>query len=89
MPCVLSTFTLRAEGSNHNHKRRNSRSGICGAGSENPKSFSAPVREEKSLKKVTDPICEASFETVAMGWHGGRRARCGHYLAWNDARLSL
>ena len=47
---VRSTFTPRAEGSNHNHKRRNARSGICGAGSENPKSFSAPVREKK-LKK--------------------------------------
>ena len=85
---VRSMLTHRAEGSNNTTKRRGLRCGISGAGSGNLKSFSAPVRE-KSLKKVTEPICEASFETVAMGWQGGRRARCGHYLTWSNARLSL
>ena len=57
---VRSTFTPRAEGSNHNHKRRNSRSGICGAGSESPKSFSAPVREKTVQKRQQTDMSRAS-----------------------------
>ena len=57
---VRSTFTPRAEGSNHNHKRRNARSGICGAGSESPKSFSAPVREKTVQKRQQTDMSRAS-----------------------------
>ena len=58
---VRSTFTPRAEGSNHNHKRRNARSGICGAGSECPKSFSAPVREKTIQKRQQTDMSRASL----------------------------
>ena len=63
------TFTPRAEGSNHNHKRRNARSGICGAGSENPKSFSALVREKKFKKgNRTDMRGELRNGRDGMAW---------------------
>ena len=64
---VRSTFTPRAEGSNHNHKRRNARSGICGAGSGCPKSFSAPVREKTVQKRQQTDMTRASLLNCREG----------------------
>ena len=86
---VRSTLTHRAEGSNNTTKRRGLRCGIIGVGSENPKSFSAPVHE-KTVQKRKQTICrEQAFSTVAKAMAGGRRSRHDDSVTRNDARLGF